>query len=58
MLKGYAILIPANELKVINKTDDVIRLLNPYYSIEFEFCYGMAEKRLEAMFTVKDKWTK
>lgn len=43
---------------MVNKQDDVIKLLSPYYSVEFEYCYGNAEKRLEALFEVKDMWTK
>jgi hypothetical protein len=43
---------------MVNKQDHVIKLLNPFYSIEFEKCYGSAEKRLEALFEIKNKWTK
>jgi hypothetical protein len=57
-LKGNAILIPIQELKMVNKVDHVVRLLNPYYSVEFENAYGNPEKRMEALFLIKDKWTK
>lgn len=56
-LKGYAIIIPAAELRVLNKQDDVIRLLHPYYSSEFEHCGNNHERRLDALFEIKDKWT-
>lgn len=56
-IKGYAVIIPAQDLRMINKQDDVIRLLHPYYSSEFESCFNNAEKRLDALFEIKDKWT-
>lgn len=34
-LKGSAILIPATELRMVNKSDDVIRLLDQYYGKDF-----------------------
>ena len=57
-LRGMAILIPKMDLKMVNKPDDVIKLLNPYFSKEFDHCYGNPERRLEAMFDIKDKWTR
>jgi len=42
---------------MVNKTDDVIRILDPFYSQEFEACFGSEEKRLEMLFEIKDKWT-
>lgn len=56
-LKGNAVIIPSSELRMVNKTDDAIKLLDPFYSPEFRGCYGNAEKRLEVMFEIKDKWT-
>lgn len=56
-LKGSAIILPVQELRMVNKQDDVIRLLHPFYSQEFEFCYNSPEKRLDALFDIKDKWT-
>lgn len=41
----------------MSKHDDVIRLLHPYYSAEFEYSNNSAEKRLDALFEIKDKWT-
>jgi len=43
---------------MVNKQDDVIKLLHPFYSIEFENAYGSIERRLEGLYEVKDKWTK
>jgi hypothetical protein len=37
-LLGYAVIIPQGEVKIMNKTDHVIKLLHPYYSTEFSFC--------------------
>lgn len=56
-LKGYAVIIPQQELKMINKPDDVIKILHPYYSKEFDGCFGSVERRLEQLFEIKDKWT-
>jgi hypothetical protein len=56
-LRGHAIIIPSQELRMLNKQDDVIRLLHPYYSSEFETCNNSHDKRLLALFEIKDKWT-
>ena len=46
-------------MKSINRsTDDVIYYAHPYYSRKFEFCSGSAEQRLEALFRIKERWTK
>ena len=57
-LKGYAILIPASELKANYRDDHVIKSLHIYYAEEFRHCLGSHEKRLEVLFTIKEKWTK
>lgn len=49
--------MPAQELRSFGQTEDVIRVLHPFYSSEFQFCGSSAEKRLQALFEVKDKWT-
>jgi hypothetical protein len=54
--RGLAIIIPGSEQKLVNKTDDIIRILDPYNSDEFLLSYGSAEKRLEKLFEIKDKW--
>lgn len=56
-MKGYAIIIPSQELRMLNKQDDVIRLLHPYYSSEFDACGNSHDKRLLALFEIKDRWT-
>lgn len=38
--------------------DHVIKSLDPFFSPEFEYCNASAEQRLEALFKVKDRWTK
>ena len=43
---------------MVNKSDHVIKRLHPFLSMEFENCNGSAEKRLEVLFQIKDKWTK
>jgi hypothetical protein len=58
-LIGNAIIISQGDIKEFDKKrDHVIKLLHPYYSQEFEFCEGNAEKRLDALFKIKDHWTK
>jgi hypothetical protein len=51
--------MPADQLRGVAQSneDAVIKLLHPYYSGEFEYCAGSADKRLEALFGIKDKWT-
>lgn len=58
-LKGHAVVIPLNEIKDFAlKQDHILNLLDQYYSHNFQDCLGSAEKRLEALFQIKDKWTK
>ena len=58
-LRGFAFLIPMQDIKTLSKPQDhVIKFAHKYYSKEFEYCGGSAEKRLEALFNLKDKWTK
>ena len=45
-LRGTAVIVPARELRAVNKRDDVIRLLHPFYSQEFQLCALSPEKRL------------
>ena len=58
-LHGYAIIIPQGDIKDYDrKRDHVIKLLHPFYSQEFEVCAGNAELRLDALFKVKERWTR
>lgn len=58
-LHGEAILIPQKEVLDGNlRHDNTIMLLNPYSSVQFQYCHESADKRLEALFRIKEKWTK
>jgi len=58
-LSGSAILIPQSDIKDFGKRHDhIIRLLHPFYSEEFEYCDGTPQSRLDALFKIKDRWTK
>jgi hypothetical protein len=58
-LSGSAILIPQSDIKDLGKRHDhIIRLLHPFYSDDFEFCDGTPQSRLDALFKIKDRWTK
>jgi hypothetical protein len=66
LLKGQAILIPSASLlrqqpnqqsTLISNSDSVIKLLHSYYSQEFQFCGNSADKRLDVLFEIKDRWT-
>jgi hypothetical protein len=54
-LKGHAIILPKNDL--VNKHDDIIVPLDSILSPIFNVCYNNTEKRLDALFQIKDKWT-
>jgi hypothetical protein len=51
------VIIPCSEQRNANKIDDIIKVLDPYISTEFLHCFGCAEKRLEKLFEIKEKWT-
>ena len=61
-LIGNAIIIPHGEIKDFSsldrKKDHVIKLLHPFFNSEFEYCGGNAEQRLDALFKIKERWTK
>lgn len=38
--------------------DNAIMILNPYTSRSFQYCHESADKRLEALFKIKEKWKK
>jgi hypothetical protein len=56
-LRGSAIIVPIEEQHNLNKKADIIRMLHPYYSREFQSCANNSEKRLHALFDIKDRWT-
>jgi hypothetical protein len=51
------VIIPCSEQRNANKIDDIIKVLDPYISTEFLHYFGCAEKRLEKLFEIKEKWT-
>ncbi len=53
-LIGSAFIIP----KTGGMSDHVIKPLDPFFSREFEYCNASPESRLEALFKIKDRWTK
>lgn len=56
---GQAVIIPKDQIKlVMDKKDHAIRSLHPYFAPELDGCGSSAEKRLEALFALKEKWTK
>lgn len=58
-LHGEAIIIPQREVLDANlRHDNAIMILNPYHSRQFQYCHESVDKRLEALFKIKEKWTK
>ena len=56
-LKGHCVLIPAaHNFSHINKTDDIIKWLDPMVSPDLSHCTSFEDK-LAVLFTIKEKWT-